>query len=131
MKRQENNNFNPSLNENLKSKLYTKENLYDYLNGGADKIIEKGFIYLKVWEGLNFAIELYCFNSKSGSNFMFEKYSKKEKKTFKNYFYEILEDQGIAVAGKYLLKINTYKRDKNFIEMQIKNFLEWADENKI
>lgn len=124
-------NWKPFLNEDLKANFYTKENLYDYLNGGAEKIIERGFLYLKVWEGTKFTLELYYFDSKSGSNFVFEKYLKKEKRTFKDYFYEMFEDQGIALAGKYLLKIYSYSRDNLFMENQIKNFLEWAYENKL
>ncbi len=124
-------NWKPFLKENLKANFYTKENLYDYLDGGAEKIIERGFLYLKVWESLNFTIEFYYFDSKNGSNLIFEKYLKKEKRIFKDYFYEIFEDQGVAIAGKYFLKIYSYSKDKIFIENQIKNFLEWAYEKKL
>lgn len=129
--------FEPKLErtQNLKINIYSKENLYDYLNGGADKIIDLGLIYLKVWQGnfqnSEFSMELYYFKSKEGGRALFENFSKKNEKNFKNYKYETLEDQGIAFAGNYFFKINTYPSNQSFMENEIKKFLEYAYEKKL
>lgn len=129
-------NYEPNLKDikNLNTSFYSSDNLYDYINGGADKVISYGFIYLKVWQGKKekgeFSIELYFFKEKEGAKKIYEEYSKKDQKIYKNYRYEIIEDQGITFAGNYFLKINTYPPDINFIEDNIINFLEWAYEKK-
>lgn len=121
--------------QNLKTNLYLRDNLYDYLNGGADSIIEMGFVYLKVWQGnfkeVEFSIELYSFKNREGASKIFENFSKNNEKIHKKYKYEIMEDQGIAFAERYFLKVNTYPADLNFIENNIKIFLEYAYEKKL
>lgn len=126
-------NFEPkNLSSNAKKYLFSKENLYDYLNGGAEKIIELGFQYLKVWEiekeNKKYTIELYFFNSKEGPKKLLEIFSKGKIKSFKNSIFEALNDQGIALKGNYFFKVNTYPEDKNFISEKINDFLEWKYE---
>lgn len=129
--------FEPDIknSQNLKVSLYSKENLYDYLNGGADKIIDLGLVYLKVWQGnlkeSEFSIELYFFKAKEGARKIFENFSKNKEKNYKNFKYEIIEDQGITFAGNYFLKINTYPPNLDLIEKNIKDFLEYAYEKKL
>lgn len=121
-------NFKPEINENssFKVSLYSKDNLYDYLNGGAEKILSYDFKYLKLWQGnendFEFYIELYNFNSKEGAKKLFNDYSKNK---FSNY--EISEDQGICFSGNFFLKIITYPANKNFIEKNIKKFMEFSN----
>lgn len=129
--------FEPDIKnfQNLKVSLYSKENLYDYLNGGADKIIDLGLIYLKVWQGnlkeSELSIELYYFKPKESARKLFENFSKNKEKNYKNYKYEIIEDQGTTFAGNYFLKINTYPPNLDLIEKNIKDFLENAYEKKL
>lgn len=121
-------NFKPEINEksSFKILLYSKDNLYDYLNGGAEKILSYGFNYLKLWQGnendFEFYIELYNFNLKDGAKKMFIDFS-----TNKSSNYEIIEDQGICFSNSFFLKISTYPANKNFIEKNIKKFMEYSN----
>ncbi len=125
-------NFKPNLRdlEDTKEKLYSKENLYDYLNGGAEKIISFGLLYLKVWEGKikekDIKLELYYFEKREGVKDFFNFLTKEKNKNF-----EIIEDQGIAYGGNFLYKVNSYPPDLNLIDKKIKEFLEWCYERKI
>lgn len=118
-------NFKPEINEksSFKVSLYSKENLYDYLNGGAEKIISYNFNYLKLWQGnendFEFYIELYNFDSNDGAKKMFNEHSKN-----KSSNYEITEDQGVCFSESFFLKVITYPANKGFIEKNIKKFME-------
>ncbi len=124
-------NFKPDLKDlkGMKENLYSKENLYDYLNGGAERIISFGLLYLKVWGGKieekDVTLELYFFEKKEGAKEFFNFLSKEKNKNF-----EIIEDQGIAYGGNFLYKVNSYPPDLNLIDKKIKEFLEWCYERK-